>query len=97
MASKKLFVSKTGISKGQLMAVMSYHLSSFNDEQETITNDTVHKRILSDTDGVTSSTCSKNIYKGIIRWTMSANGHSDKAWPNNWMDLSIDQLATKIL
>lgn len=97
MAAKKLFLSKSGISKVQIMKVMSYHLSSFNDEQETITNDTVHKKILSDSDGLNSATSSKNIYKGIIRWTMSANGHLDNTWPNNWMDLSIAELAEKIL
>lgn len=97
MPSKKLFVSDSGVSKNQLLEVMRYHLSSFNDEEVEISNATIHKDVLSDADGLTTSTSSKNIYKGLIRWTMSANGHEDKNWPNNWMDLSVEELATKIL
>lgn len=97
MAAKKLFLSKTGITKTQLVTIMCYHLSSFNDEGVEISNVTIHNAVLSEDDGLTSSTCSKNIYKGLIRWTISANGQVDKPWPNKWVDLSVDELASKIL
>jgi hypothetical protein len=96
MASK-LFVSSNGLTKNQLMAVMKYHLSSFNDEGVEISNSTVHNKVLSDDDGATASTSSKNIYKGLIRWTVDANGHEDKPWPGKWMELSVDELATAII
>ncbi|GAA4736570.1 hypothetical protein [Flavisolibacter ginsenosidimutans] len=95
--SKKLFVSTDGVTKSQLMEVMKFHLNNFNDEGVTINNDTIHNSVLSDSDGVTSQTSSKNIYKGIIRWTMNANGHEDKPWPLKWMEQSVDELSTAII
>lgn len=95
--SKKLFVSKFGVTKQQLVAVMIYHLENFNDEKNEIDKKTLHKFILSDSDGVTSASSSKAMYKGIIRWTLQRNGHSDNAWPNNWLELSVEDLASKIL
>jgi hypothetical protein len=96
MASK-LFVSANGLTKSQLIAVMKYHLSSFNDEGVEISNSTLHNQVLSADDGATASTSSKNIYKGLIRWTVDANGHEDKPWPNKWMELTVDELATAII
>jgi hypothetical protein len=95
--ANKLFVSANGLTKNQLMAVMKYHLSSFNDEGVEINNSTIHKDVLSDGDGATASTSSKNMYKGLMRWTVDANGHEDKTWPNKWMELSVDELATAII
>lgn len=94
---QKLFVSDDGVTIEQLIEVMKYHLENFNDEGVKIDNDTVHKDVLSDSDGVTSTTSSKGIYKGIIRWTISKNGHEDKPWPNNWMNLSVKDLASAII
>jgi hypothetical protein len=95
--ANKLFVSSKGLSKNQLIAVMKYHLSSFNDEEVQINSSTIHKDVLSDDDGATAQTSSKNMYKGLIRWTVDANGHEDKTWPNKWMELSVDELATVIV
>ena len=95
--SKKLFVSKFGVTKQQLIMVMIYHLENFNDEKIVIDKKTLHKSILSDTDGVTSSSSSKSMYKGIIRWTLQKNGHKDNAWPSNWLELSVEDLASKII
>jgi hypothetical protein len=96
MASK-LFFSAKGLTKTQLMAVMRYHLSSFNDEGVEISNNTIHNEVLSTGDGATASTSSKNMYKGLMRWTVDANGHEDKPWPNKWMELSVEELATAII
>lgn len=93
----KVFVSENGVTISQLISVMKYHLDNFNDESVEINNNTLHKSVLSDSDGLTNSTSSKNMYKGIIRWTLSKNGHEDKAWPNNWIELSVKELAEKII
>ncbi len=95
--ANKLFVSANGLTKNQLMAVMKYHLSSFNDEGVEISNSTVHNEVLSADDGATAFTSSKNMYKGLIRWTVDANGGKDKPWPAKWMELSVDELATAIV
>jgi hypothetical protein len=95
--ANKLFVSSKGLTKNQLMTVMKYHLSSFNDEGVDISNSTIHNEVLSADDGATASTSSKNMYKGLIRWTVDANGHEDKTWPNKWMELTVDELATAII
>lgn len=93
----KLFVSEKGITKKQLTEVMKYHLSSFNDEAVKINNATIHNEVLSEDDGLTAQTGSKNLYKGIMQWTLSANGHPNTKWPAKWMELSVDQLATQLL
>ena len=80
----------------QLKKIMKYHLENFNDEGVTINEDTIHKQVLSDEDGFGAAT-SKRIYKAAIRWTLRKQGHEDKAWPSNWMDLSVKALAPKLL
>jgi hypothetical protein len=80
----------------QLRAVMKFHLRNFNDEGVTITNATVHNEVLSDEDGFGAAT-SKKLYKGVIRWTLKTNGGTDPAWPDNWMDLTVTELADALL
>ncbi len=80
----------------QLKKVMKFHLSNFNDEGVEINDDTIHKEVLSEHDGFGSAN-SKRIYKSAIRWTIIKQGHEDKPWPNNWMDLSVIELASKLL
>ena len=80
----------------QMKEIMKYHLRNFNDEAIVINDDTIHKQVLSDEDGFGAAT-SKRIYKAAIRWTLRKQGHEDKAWPSNWMDLSVNELAPKLL
>lgn len=91
-----LFVSTRGITKAQLIAVMIFQLSNFNRTGSVVDENTVHKDILSEDDGTTSSTSSKNLYKGLVRFTIVANGHEDKKWPNKWMDQTVKDLADGI-
>ena len=80
----------------QLKSVMKFHLTNFNDEGVDINDQTVHNTVLSDSDGYGSSN-SKNIYQSVIRWTMKKNGGEDKPWPGDWMDLSVEKLAPKLI
>lgn len=91
-----LFVSTQGITKAQLIAVMIFHLSNFNRTDSVVNEDTVHRDILREDDGTTSSTSSKNLYKGLVRFTIVANGHEDKKWPIKWMDQTVTDLADGI-
>ena len=76
----------------QLKEVMKYHLKNFNDENAEISDDTPHKDILSDDDGFGIAT-SKRLYKAVIRWTLSKQGHENRTWPSNWMELTVKELA----
>jgi len=80
----------------QLKSVMKFHLKNFNDEGVEINDDTIHHDVLSATDGFGAAN-SKNIYKAVIRWTLKKNGHEDKRWPDDWMDLSVKELAPRLL
>lgn len=80
----------------QLKEVMKFHLSNFNDEGVPINDQTIHKDVLSEDDGFGAAN-SKQIYKAVIRWTLKKQGHEDKRWPNKWMDLSVEDLAPKLL
>ena len=80
----------------QLKTVMKFHLQNFNDEGVAINDDTIHKTVLSDSDGYGGSN-SKSIYRAVIRWTMKKNGMADKPWPTDWFDKSVEYLSSKIL
>lgn len=83
------------ISQPQLEAVMIKFLSDFSTSGDTITRDTIHSSVLSD-EGIGTAT-SKRIYKSLVRFTIIRNGGADKAWPPNWMDLSVAELAARLL
>lgn len=80
----------------QLKEVMKYHLGNFNDEGVDINDDTIHDQVLSASDGYGAAN-SKNIYRSVLRWTLKKNGHQDKRWPAKWMEMSVNELASKIL
>ncbi len=80
----------------QLQSVMKYQLQNFNDEGVPITDDTIHNQVLSEDDGYDSAN-SKELYHGVIRWTLWQNDHADPAWPADWMKQSVQQLAPALL
>ncbi len=84
------------ITAEQLREVMKFHLRNFSTDPNSVTDDTVHSTVLSDSDGFGTAT-SKRIYKSFIRWTLITNDHEDKSWPTNWMDLTVAQLAPELL
>lgn len=84
------------MNQNDLESVMLFHLQNFNDEAETLSNDTVHNKVLSTTDGFGAAN-SKNIYRSFIRWTLKKQKHKDKPWPKDWMDTTVKDLAGKLL
>lgn len=80
----------------QMKNVMKYHLNNFNDEGVDIDDNTIHNQVLSDSDGFGRAT-SMRIYKAAMRWTLKKEKHKDKKWPQNWMKMSVDSLASKLL
>ena len=81
---------------GQLKKIMKFHLTNFNDEGVAINDATIHNKVLSDSDGY-GNACSQYIYKSVIRWTLERNGYEDVGWPQNWMELSVEDLANKLI
>lgn len=84
------------ISIEQLQDIMKFQLSNFNDENEIISNETVHKKILSEDDGF-SHVNSISIYKDVIKFVLLKKGHIYKKWPNYWLDLTVEELSNKII
>ena len=82
--------------KEQLLEVMKFHLSNFNDENAEITNDTKPGEVLSETDGFGSSNSAD-----IFRYSMGATfKHANvrvNVFPDNWLEMSLDELSTKLL
>lgn len=79
-----------------LRGVMKLHLKSFNDEGVKINDATVLNTVLSESDGFGASN-SKALFKGLVRWSLAENNHVDPRWPDNWIDLSVHDLAAKLL
>jgi len=90
MPKKKIKV--TEITNSQLRNVMKFHLKNFNDEGVTISNETKHEEVLADNDGFGGAN-SKAIYKAAMRWTFRRTQLGDPDWPNDWMPMTVAQLA----
>lgn len=80
--------------ESQLKAVMKYQIGAHNDEKISVTQDTIHGDILSDLDGPPPSA---KIYKQNIKWTFNRAGVKPRTWPGNWLDLTIRELAQRLL
>lgn len=80
-----------------LVENMKVKLQAFNNEKLEINEETIHKSILSDSDGFTSSQSSGKLYKGAIMWTVWANGGKKTRWPSDWMDQTVAELAEFIM
>ena len=81
---------------GQLKEVMKYHLKNFNDEGVDINYSTVHNKVLSENDGF-ENVNSIQIYQHFIKWTLNSQGLELKEWPENWIDLTVNELSEKLM
>lgn len=81
----------------QLKKVMKKHLKNFNSNPEIkVSDNTVHNTILSANDGYGTAN-SKQIYKGMVRWSLSITNSPLKEWPKKWMEMSVKDLANKLM
>jgi hypothetical protein len=84
------------VKKSDFIEVMIYLLASFNDEGVNINENTIHKEVLNDNDGFGAGN-SKNLYKGAVDWTLWKNKFKPKNWPDEWMEMSVDDLCNILL
>ncbi len=66
-----------------------------DDTYKDISEDAKHKDLLPE--GGIGTATPRRIYKSSVRYALIVNGHENKKWPSNWLDLSIAQLAPKII
>lgn len=83
------------ISQDQLVEVMIFQLKNFSTDPDSVDENTIHKDVLTE-EGFGTAT-PKRIYKAFIRFTLIHNGNGDPPWPQNWMDLSVRELAEKLI
>lgn len=79
-----------------LIRVMIYYLEALSPSGTIITKDTIHNSVLSASDGI-GNAHSKHIYKSLVRWSIRRAGGADKTWPSNWIDISVESLASKLI
>lgn len=84
------------MTQDNLEQIMVRMIIPFNDENARVSVDTIHKEVLSDSDGFGPAN-SKNAYRmgvGRFLWKYKVK---QKTWPRNWMDISIRELASKLI
>jgi hypothetical protein len=92
---------ETGIStymmtEKQLMIIMRFQLKNFSGETSAISDDTVHREILNENEWF-GHINSIQLYKNVIRYTIKNQGHDLKIWPEEWLSMSIKELAPLII
>ncbi|MCF8277010.1 MAG: hypothetical protein K9J17_09760 [Flavobacteriales bacterium] len=80
----------------QLKGAMKYYLKGYNDEGVVLSDSTVHNTVLSENDGI-GNINSKTMYFHSIKLYLHKGGEPQKSWPDNWMELSVADLADKLL
>lgn len=81
--------------RDQLVAVMLYQIGAFNQPGTNATEETVHRDVLAD-EGPGNAT-PRRIYKSFVRASFSLNNLDDPTWPPNWPELSVGDLADRLL
>lgn len=84
------------MNEDQLSEVMRAQLASFNQKGVAISDDTILEEVLLP-DPPGSPWKPKDLWKGIILWTIKTNTGEKKKFPNGWLQLSVRGLAGKLL
>jgi hypothetical protein len=84
------------ITLDSLIAVMMYYIQAFNDENVTISPNTIHNECLRNDDGF-ASVSSIQMYRDSVRWTLYKKQKQIKDWPINWVEISVQELARQII
>jgi hypothetical protein len=77
----------------QLRKVMRYYLDHFNSSGRDITDRTKHQDILSSS----GSPNTKDLYEGSVRYSLKASGNDEPEWPDDWMALTVAELANELV
>lgn len=86
------------ISEKDLKLVMRYHVAALTPPDDTykdIPETKPHKEMLPP-GGIGTATAPR-IYKAAVRFTIQRAGSPVKIWPNKWLEMTIAQLAPKLL
>jgi hypothetical protein len=86
----------TIITKEALEENMRVKLQAFNNEKVEITNDTIHRDLLSG-GGAKKEASDRMLYRGAILWTVFENGGGKIKLPGNWLDHTVSELADSII
>lgn len=76
----------------QMKTVMKGFLTHYNDEGIDVNDSTIHNTVLSASDGL-AGISSMTMYKSDLVYVIRRNSHPEKKWPDNWMSLSVSDLA----
>jgi len=77
----------------QLKRVMRHYAQVISGKK--VSNDRPLKNYLPD--GGFGTATPKRIFKSMVRYALHVNGNRLKAWPRNWPEMSINQLAPRLL
>lgn len=84
------------MTKEQLKSIMKFQLTNFNDEGEIISDTIIHKKVLNEDDGF-AHVNSAQLYKDVIRFVLVKQNIKVKAWPSDWLNLSVNELSNIII
>jgi hypothetical protein len=80
----------------QLKDIMKFQLNNFNDEGVEINDKTLHRDVLNEDDGF-GHVNSVQLYKDVIRFTLSKQNNKIRKWPEKWLDMNVEDLSKEIL
>ena len=83
----------------QLKIVMRHYAAMFSnppDDTWQTVDPTKSLKTYLPSGGVGTAT-PQRLYKGAVRYVLNQRGHHLKNWPDGWVDLSIGDLAPKII
>ncbi len=79
----------------ELQSRMREHATRLSHTTEPITNETVHKEVLSG-EGPPGS-APRDVYRHMIKLELWMNGGPNLPWPSKWADQTIGSLAERLL
>jgi hypothetical protein len=84
------------ITQAWLKRQLKKDIKRFQKNDLEITDDTKPEDVFDPADGFGPSS-PKNIVQGAILWTLRTNGYKKSKFPNNWVSLTVAEIAAKLL
>lgn len=80
------------MTNAQLRQVMRYYLEHVNGTSRPVTDETVHRDLLSSGDGYGPAS-SARLYEGFVRYSLATVEHPVRDWPSRWLEMTVGELA----
>lgn len=77
--------------------VIRFQMQTWNNEKVNIINSTVIAEVISENDGFDPAVSSAKQFPLSIDWTVWANGGKPFTWPENWLTMTVTDLAEYII